>query len=74
MKYTIQQWEEKKQILIASEVDLTQELTEEQFIALCAYGCTPVHWDERVAFLEANDYEVSRGNMMDTSLRSKPRD
>ena len=78
MKKTFNEWEKDKGAFAIDETkyDLNQQLTEEEFLQLHAEGegnFRGVSYDDRVKFLEDNDYPVTRENLLDPNLSVKPK-
>lgn len=59
---------EKEQGMIVLGEDPTTIITRADFDALPQYKKIGVNHEDRVAFLEANGYEVTRENMVDVNL------
>ncbi len=64
-------WEREKGVMIIDLGDLKQDsqITEEDFMKhFTKYNTHGVSFDDRIQFLKDNGYELTRANMMDSSL------
>lgn len=69
-------WEREKQQMVKDlgKHDLAQdtEITEDQFMELIlAEETAPVFFEDRIKFLKENSYDVTRANMLDSSLSKR---
>lgn len=68
-KKTIEELEIEKGYVILGDVDLKEKLTDEEFISLAeTNGFHGVNFEDRIKFLKDNGYEVTRENLIDSSL------
>lgn len=70
---TIGEFEKEQGKLLRGDVDPTQEISMSEFTTLSqTNGFTGVDHAKRIEFLEANGYEVTRENMVDSTLSATP--
>jgi hypothetical protein len=72
-------WEIEKGLFAVDEsaYDSTQMLSEEEFMQLWVDGegqFVGVSYEDRIQFLNDNDYEVTRENIVNADLSVKPRE
>lgn len=68
---TVQEWEKEKGFIVINGMDLNQQLTEEEFVAIPLSERTGVDHAQRTKFLTDNGYELTRGNMINSSLSAR---
>ncbi len=68
--------EKEHGILLLGKIDETKKLTDEEFGELIKdhHNFVGVNYEDRIKFLNDNGYEVTRENMIDGTLGTKPRD
>ena len=71
---SIEDWEKERSVLFTDkDLDVTQEISEDEMNELLqSKPYTGVHHAGRVEWLNKNGYEVTRENLADGSLESKP--
>lgn len=72
---TIGEWERELGRLFTqySGDELLTEITETQALELLQLPTTiGVNWDDRIEFLTNNGYPITRANLVDSSLSTKP--
>lgn len=77
VKKTIAEFEKEKGCIVVrsasgNEIDPKVSITEEEFDAIPQETKIGVNHKDRIAFLKKNGYEVTRENMIDSSLSTKP--
>lgn len=65
---TIRDWEKQKGFIVKTATDLDQQMTEQEFDAISLSEKHGVDHESRTQFLNDNGYEVTRENMINTSL------
>ena len=71
---TIEQWEKEKGLIVIDDIDPKQELSEAEFnkrYSFLGSNTVGVNHEDRIQFLEANGYEVTRENMINSELSAK---
>ena len=68
-KKTLEAFEKERGFIILGDIDLKREITEEELLELMhSNGFHGVDFEKRIKFLEDNGYEVTRDNLIDSSL------
>lgn len=73
---SVEQWEQEKKIALRGDEILQylgEQVTEDKFENLMAqYGFTGVDYFTRIDWLNNNGYDLTRANLIDVNLSSKP--
>jgi len=71
---TIEEWEQESNLMVRNlgKRKLTDKVTKQEFFADHPDNHLGVRIEDRKRFLEANGYQVTRENMMDSDLSAEP--
>jgi len=71
---TIEEWEQESNLMVRNlgKRKLTDKVTKQEFFAGYPDNHLGVRIEDRKRFLEANGYQVTRENMMDSDLSAEP--
>lgn len=69
---TIEEYEKERSVVFVDIEDTSKKITEDEFLVLIKTTTfVGVDHEQRTKFLKDNGYEVTRGNLTDTTLSTK---